>query len=139
MDDVFSIGDGQDRESNTSVNDEEDAAAALANNVDVRTPDRNGPANENFENGQYFNYAAPAVWRHINRFTSSRLPVPADTCLRELLTLPLAYITRTSGYHFSNFPYDLEAKTIGGPDGARYKCYILDREMGKFAFIRDGP
>ncbi|KAJ4414768.1 hypothetical protein N0V85_003014 [Neurospora sp. IMI 360204] len=89
IDDVFSIGNGQDRESNTSVSDEEDAAAAPANNVHVQTPDRNG-YNDNLENGQYFNYAASAVWRHINSFTRSRLPVPDDTCLRELLTLPLA-------------------------------------------------
>lgn len=92
MDDVFSIGAGQDKESNTSVSDQEEEHddAAPAHNVDVQTPDRSGPANENLENGQYFNYAASAVWRHINRFTPFRLPVPDDTCLRELLTLPLA-------------------------------------------------
>ncbi|CCC13888.1 hypothetical protein SMACR_07957 [Sordaria macrospora] len=84
MDDVFSDGAGADKESVTSVSDAEEEDVA------VHTPDRNGLAFENLENGQFFNYAASPVWRHINRFTPSRIPVPEDTCLREFLTLPLA-------------------------------------------------
>ncbi|KAK3947552.1 hypothetical protein QBC32DRAFT_365694 [Pseudoneurospora amorphoporcata] len=83
LDNVSSDGAGPDKESVTSVSDEEEDDA-------VQTPDRNESANENLESGQYYNYAASPVWRYINKFTPTPIPVRQDTCLRELLTLPLA-------------------------------------------------